>query len=172
MGNLKGLVSATKKRFKQSSAYEVQWWIPPSTLVNWWFCLCSFKLRVIDENVANVFLSLYRWNSRMQCAPKLVCLSQDQPARMVVFQWLTSVLDYPWVSAWLISPDYIQASALQLERLDRCLPTTWLSGFSNDLPINEESHLTISEKNGCSYTNSWKAIKHSGQFSNQIHINI
>lgn len=128
----------------------------------------------------------------MQCAPKLVCPSQDQPVRMVVSQWLTSVQDYPWASAWLISPDHTRASALQpitqilpsplkvkwteirvisfgdesprtvgalplfsvqssaihissrtpdltlftssLERLDRCPPMTWLSGFSKDLP--------------------------------------
>lgn len=49
----------------------------------------------------------------MQCAPKLVYPSQDQPVRMVVSRWLTSVQDYPWASAWLISPDHAQASALQ-----------------------------------------------------------
>lgn len=164
----------------------------------------------------------------MQCAPKLVYPSQDQPVRMVVSRWLTSVQDYPWASAWLISPDHARASALQpmdthppcpseserkcssspsvtnchspwvilpnftiwslanhifskdfwscsstpsLERLDSCCPpTTWLSGFSKDLPTYKVKHSTVSEKDGWSFTNSWKTIKHSGQFSKQTHI--
>lgn len=149
----------------------------------------------------------------MQCAPKLVYPSQDQPVRMVVSQWLTSVQDYPWASAWLISPDHAQASALQpmdrhpslwkrkachlfqwpttthrgwsclifemefiltlnpsqsylseecwsysltysLEKIDRCcLPTTWLWGLRKDLPNCKVNHLTISEKDGWSFTN-------------------
>lgn len=54
-----------------------------------------------------------------------------------------------------------------LERLDRCSPMTWLSGFSKDLPTYEEKCSTIGEKEGESCRNSWKTIKHSGQFSNQ-----
>lgn len=164
------------------------------------------------------FSFLHRWNSQMQCVPKPVCPSQDRPVRMVVSQWLTFVQDYPWASAWLISPDQARASALQpidthrsypsksewkclssplvtnyhspwvfpmfsqsylsgdfwllysltssLERLDKCCPLiTWLSGYSKDLPTYGVNHLSISEKNGWSCTNSWKTIKHSEQFS-------
>lgn len=168
------------------------------------------------------FCFLHRWNSQMQCVPKPVCLSQDRPARMVVSQWLTFVQDYPWASAWLISPDQARASALQpvnthcsypsesewkclssslvtnyhspwvisnlvfiqsyfsrdnwshsltssLERLDKsCPPITWLLGFSKDLPTYGVNH--ISEKNSWLCTNSWKTIKHSGQFSKQTPI--
>lgn len=49
----------------------------------------------------------------MRCAPKPVCPSQDRLARMAVFRWLISVQDYPWASAWLISPDHTWVSALQ-----------------------------------------------------------
>lgn len=49
----------------------------------------------------------------MQCAPKPVCPSQDQPVRTAASQWRTCVQDYPWASAWLISLNHAQASALQ-----------------------------------------------------------
>lgn len=75
-----------------------------AAVFKFWFC-CKFKK-------CNVFF-LYRWNSQMRCAPKLVYPSQDQQVRMVVSRWLTSVQDYPWASAWLISPDHVWASALQ-----------------------------------------------------------
>lgn len=49
----------------------------------------------------------------MQCAPKPVCPSQDQPVRTAASQWRTCVQDYPWASAWPISLNHAQASALQ-----------------------------------------------------------
>lgn len=73
------------------------------------------------------FFSLHRWNSQMQCAPKLVYPSQDRPVRMAVSQWLTSVQDYPWASAWLISPDHTWVSALQPVKTHSSFPSesTW-----------------------------------------------
>lgn len=59
----------------------------------------------------------------MQCAPKLVYPSQDRPVRMAVSQWLTSVQDYPWASAWLISPDHTRVSALQPVKTHISFPT-------------------------------------------------
>lgn len=75
----------------------------------------------------------------------------------------------PEFSQSYLSRDYWSRSlTTSLERLDQgCPPTTWLSGFSTDLPTNGVNHLTISEKNSWSFTNSWKTIKHSGQFSKQ-----
>lgn len=49
----------------------------------------------------------------MQCAPKPVCPSQDQPVRTAASLWRTCVQDYPWASAWPISLNHAQASALQ-----------------------------------------------------------
>lgn len=75
----------------------------------------SNTLQIVMSNDALwfVLLSLYRLNSQMQCAPKPVYPSQDQPVRTDVSRWLTCVQDYPWASAWLISLDHAQASALQ-----------------------------------------------------------
>lgn len=82
-------------------------------------------------------------------------------------------------SALICNPEFSQSYLSEdswsltsgLQRLERCCPpTTWLSGFSKDLPTSEVNHLTISEKDGLSFTNSWKTIKHSGPFSKQTHI--
>lgn len=89
---------------------------------------------------------LHRWNSQMQCVPKPVCPSPDRPVRMVVSQWLTFVQDYPWASAWLISPDQARASALQPIDTHRSYPSEseWKC-LSSPLVTNYHSPWVISK---------------------------
>lgn len=62
--------------------------------------------------------------------------------------------DPPWIFSLEFSQSYLSEDSWShsltssLEILDRCCPsTTWLSGFSKDLPTYKGNHLTISEKN-------------------------
>lgn len=82
--------------------------------------------------------------------------------------WSTPIFNLEFSQSYLSEDSWSRSLTSSLERLDGCCPpTTWLSGFSKDLPTHEVNHLTISEKNGWSFMNSWKTIKHSGQFSKQ-----
>lgn len=90
---------------------------------------------------------------------------------LVISLWSAPIFNLEFSQSYLSEDSWSRSFTSSLERLDRCCPpTTWLSGFSKDLPTYDVNHLTISKKDGWSFANSRKTIKHSGQFSKQTHI--
>lgn len=81
-------------------------------------------------------------------------------------RWSVLILNLEFSQSYLSEDSWSRSLTSSPERLESCCPfTTWLSGFSKDLPTYEANHVTNSKKDGWSFTNSWKTIKHSWQFS-------